>query len=135
PESPADYYHDSHGRRPLRSHAFFLFSLRGCNLMQAFSSSLHSKFDVGIGMGNGNERSFKLRRSKKDATFEHATEILGVALGVRLFGGAVVVDGLLREEERSERSNRVDMGRKLFRPDGFANRGNQGCRELFDAFV
>src|SRR5437879_3306121 len=103
--------------------------------MEAFSSSFHSKFDVGIGMHDGNERSLELRRGKKDATFEHATEILGVALGVRLFGGAVVVDGMLREEERSERSNHVDMGRKFFGLDGFANCGDQGCRESFDAFV
>src|SRR5438105_9084599 len=103
--------------------------------MQAFSSSLRSKFDVQVGVGYGNEGSLELRRGKKDATFEHVTEILGVALGVRLFGGAVVVDGILREEERSERSNRVDMGRKSFRLDGFANRGEQGCRELFDAVV
>src|SRR5439155_18280923 len=99
--------------------------------METFSSSLHSKFDVGIGVGDGNERSLELRRGKKDTTFEHATEILGVALGVQRFGGAVVVDGILRKVERWERSNRVAMGRKFFRPDGFANRGDQGCRELF----
>ena len=103
--------------------------------MEAFSSSFRSKFDVGVGVGDGNERSLELRRGKKDATFEHATEILRVALGVRLFGGAVVVDGILRKEERSERSNRVDMGRKFLRLDGFANRSDQCCRELFDALV
>ena len=103
--------------------------------MEAFSSSFRSKFDVGVGVGDGNERSLELRRGKKDTAFEHVTKILGVALGVRLFGSAVVVDGILREEERSERSDRVDMGGKLFRLDGFTNRGDQCCREFFDAFV
>ena len=89
--------------------------------MKAFLRCFYSKLDVRLGMGNGNEGCFELRRREKDAAFEHVAEILRVAFDVGFLGIGIVVNGRLREEQRGQRPDGVDVAGDFFRAKCFAN--------------
>ena len=104
-------------------------------LFQAFFGGFQGEFDVELGVGGGDERSFELGGGEKYATVEHIAEIFGVAPGVRFFGGGVIADRLTCEKERGERTDGIDLSGDFLCADDFPETGNEGTGKLLDALL